>query len=300
MISIIHLLSGPVIGAVIGYITNYIAVKMLFHPLKPIYIGKFKLPFTPGIVPRRKDDLANILGNAIYAKFFNADDLEIVFTSEYLKDAFAENIVRALESNRDTIRQTLRAFPDQPYIALKIDAIKEELCVRILAGVLKADLPRIIAQEGARLKESRSHGSIADRIGGEMLQAATDSLAGSLTGNIESYVLQNGQDIIMPLLDEEFEAFMSKPIADLTGGAAEDQRVLKNLIGTLYARFMRIYVRPIVETIDVGGMITKKVSEMDAGEIEILVLDVVKKELGYIVWLGALLGFIIGTLNIFI
>ncbi len=37
-------LSGPVIGAIIGYCTNYIAVKMLFYPRKEIYVCGHKLP----------------------------------------------------------------------------------------------------------------------------------------------------------------------------------------------------------------------------------------------------------------
>ena len=47
----IQILAGPVIGAVIGYFTNYIAVKMLFRPLKPIKIKNYTLPFTPGTYP---------------------------------------------------------------------------------------------------------------------------------------------------------------------------------------------------------------------------------------------------------
>ena len=37
--TILEIIAGPAIGAVIGYCTNYIAVKMLFRPLKPIKIG---------------------------------------------------------------------------------------------------------------------------------------------------------------------------------------------------------------------------------------------------------------------
>ena len=42
----LRLLAGPLIGAVIGYCTNYIAVKMLFRPLYPVKIGNWTLPFT--------------------------------------------------------------------------------------------------------------------------------------------------------------------------------------------------------------------------------------------------------------
>ena len=42
------IIAGPLIGAVIGYFTNYLAVKMLFRPRREIKIGSKTLPFTPG------------------------------------------------------------------------------------------------------------------------------------------------------------------------------------------------------------------------------------------------------------
>lgn len=51
---IIKYIAGPVIGAVIGYFTNFIAVKMLFHPKKEIKVFGHKLPFTPGAIPKGK------------------------------------------------------------------------------------------------------------------------------------------------------------------------------------------------------------------------------------------------------
>lgn len=60
--SIIEILAGPVIGAVIGYCTNYIAVKMLFKPLNPVKLGNWTLPFTPGIIPKGKARMAKAMG----------------------------------------------------------------------------------------------------------------------------------------------------------------------------------------------------------------------------------------------
>ena len=59
------LIVRPLIGAVIGYVTNYIAVKMLFRPLNPIKMGKVTLPFTPGVVPKNKERIANSVGETI-------------------------------------------------------------------------------------------------------------------------------------------------------------------------------------------------------------------------------------------
>jgi len=55
----------PLIGAVIGYSTNWLAIKMLFRPHEEKYIGKIKLPFTPGVIPRERDRIARSLGAAV-------------------------------------------------------------------------------------------------------------------------------------------------------------------------------------------------------------------------------------------
>ena len=47
-------LSGPIIGAIIGYCTNYIAVKMLFYPRNEVKVCGHKVPFTPGAIPKGK------------------------------------------------------------------------------------------------------------------------------------------------------------------------------------------------------------------------------------------------------
>jgi uncharacterized membrane-anchored protein YjiN (DUF445 family) len=52
----------PLVGAVIGYVTNAIAIKMLFRPHHALRIFGFRLPFTPGILPRRRHTLADSIG----------------------------------------------------------------------------------------------------------------------------------------------------------------------------------------------------------------------------------------------
>ena len=54
---VLHYIAGPLLGAVIGYCTNWLAVKMLFKPLEPIKVFGRTLPFTPGVIPK------NLSGN---------------------------------------------------------------------------------------------------------------------------------------------------------------------------------------------------------------------------------------------
>jgi uncharacterized membrane-anchored protein YjiN (DUF445 family) len=284
------------IGGVIGYITNYIAIKMLFRPRTAVYIGKLRLPFTPGVVPRRKDELADILGGAIVAKFFNADDLEIVFTSDSLRDAFAEGIADILLSDSIAPRDIAASEGDTAYLDRAAAPLKEELCVRILAGVIKSEPASVLARAFATRPRRRFRGGAAEKFSDEVMA----SVAESFSGEIEAYILSDGKDILMPLLDAELEEAARTPLSAMTNAVFKDKAALVRLARGLYERFMRAYVRPIVSTIDVGGMIAEKIKHMDAIDVEGLVLDVVKKELRYLVWLGALLGVIIGTANIFI
>ena len=293
--SFVHIVAGPLIGGAIGFVTNFIAIKMLFRPRKPLYIGRFRLPFTPGVVPRRKDDLANILGNAVVAKFFDTDDLATVFTSDSLRDAFAESIVDLLCDEALAPRDLLNAA-DKEGTREALRAVKEELCVRILAGILKADKTAILARAGAELSRRRFRSGATEKLGAEVFA----SVAEALSRDIEAYILSDGKDILMPLLDAEFRELACEPIGVRVNAVFRDRVVLADLVRGLYERFMHAYVRPIVSTIDVGGLIVEKFRDMDPTEIEDLTLNVVRKEFRYLIRLGALIGALIGAVNIFV
>ena len=53
------------IGAAIGGLTNFLAIRMLFRPYKALYIGKWRIPFTPGLIPKRRAELADQIGNLV-------------------------------------------------------------------------------------------------------------------------------------------------------------------------------------------------------------------------------------------
>ena len=62
----------PFIAALIGWFTNFIAVKMLFHPKEPINLLFFKIQ---GIFPKRQKVLAEKLGNMVAKDLFSVEDL---------------------------------------------------------------------------------------------------------------------------------------------------------------------------------------------------------------------------------
>ncbi|MBW4616569.1 MAG: DUF445 domain-containing protein [Desmonostoc vinosum HA7617-LM4] len=69
-------ISPPILGAVIGYFTNDIAIKMLFRPYKAIYIGGRRIPFTPGLIPRNQERLALNISNTIMGSLLTPEELQ--------------------------------------------------------------------------------------------------------------------------------------------------------------------------------------------------------------------------------
>lgn len=58
-------LIASIIGAIIGYLTNWLAIKMLFRPHNEVRIFGIKMPFTPGLIPKEKNRIAASVGETI-------------------------------------------------------------------------------------------------------------------------------------------------------------------------------------------------------------------------------------------
>ena len=84
---ILHYIAGPLIGALIGYCTNYIAVKMLFHPHHEVKVLGRTLPFTPGVIPKNKPRLAHAIGEAVANVLLTKEDIAGLITDERVDSA---------------------------------------------------------------------------------------------------------------------------------------------------------------------------------------------------------------------
>jgi uncharacterized membrane protein YheB (UPF0754 family) len=83
----------PLIAATIGWFTNYIAVKMLFHPRKPIKIGFITLH---GIFPKRQIEIASSVGRMVANDLLSSKDIEQRLATE-------DNIRAIIDKIEDTL-----------------------------------------------------------------------------------------------------------------------------------------------------------------------------------------------------
>ena len=78
-----------------------------------------------------------------------------------------------------------------------------------------------------------------------------------------------------------------------------EDKILK-LVDHIYTDFVREKAEELAEKFHIAQIVEDKINEMDVLEVEHLLLGIMKKELNAVVNLGALIGFIIGLLNIWI
>lgn len=69
-----------IVGMIIGAFTNSLAIKMLFRPFKPWKVGNWQVPFTPGLIPKRRYEIAESMGNLVENYLFTAKGLKQFIT----------------------------------------------------------------------------------------------------------------------------------------------------------------------------------------------------------------------------
>ena len=75
----------PLIGALIGALTNDVAIRMLFRPYHARHLGKWRVPFTPGLIPRERHHIAESIADTFVAHVFGNEDVAELFLSEKVK-----------------------------------------------------------------------------------------------------------------------------------------------------------------------------------------------------------------------
>jgi uncharacterized membrane protein YheB (UPF0754 family) len=91
------LLSGiipPALGALIGYVTNAVAIRMLFRPLREIRVLGFRLPFTPGVLPRERRKLAENIGRMVERELFTPEVLATRLDRPEVREGIRDSVAR--------------------------------------------------------------------------------------------------------------------------------------------------------------------------------------------------------------
>lgn len=293
----LNLLAGPIVGGLIGYFTNYIAVKMLFRPLKPVKIGNYTLPFTPGIIPKGKKRLGKAIGTVVGQSLLTEDTLRSALLTEEMKAKVQSDVLSFWEKqkqNDTTVKKKVLEFiKEEKYDAI-LDSTQNLITDKILEKLNEMDVGEIIAREGIKVIKEKMGTSF---LGKMINDSFIESMSTPIVEAIDSYIEKNGQVIIYNKVSEECQKFSDSQIKDVI--SITDNIDAMEIFMKCYESFVENELGKVIAKIDITDIIENKINEMDVMELENLIMSIMKKELKAVVNLGAVIGFVLGIINMF-
>lgn len=315
---------APLLGGVIGYITNDIAIRMLFRPHTAKYVFGIHIPFTPGIIPKEKGRIAEAIGGVISENLMNKEVLEKYLLSEDMIGkvrSAVEEFITTQQKNQETVACFLGHYLSKEEIATIAQNINQSITKQTYEKLADSAVGEKVAHiaidhvaqkltiDGAQELLSGIGGALgglggmaAGLFGGNIvakfLGMLREPAENFLAKNINTMLRDNGEEIVSNMIGGEVDSFLNKPVCKSLEGHEDQLAQAVNTVESIYRSIITEHLPKILDSIDISKIVRERINEMDVNETEKLIFQVMSKELKTIVWLGALLGLVMGSINI--
>lgn len=290
---ILKYISGPLIGGIIGYFTNLIAVKMLFYPRREIRVFGHVLPFTPGAIPKGKASLAGAIGHAVADSLLTKDDIETILLSKETEDEIADAVMKHL-SVRLSDEICILSGRDSEDYARKKASVSEMISAEIVSSI---DIKAIMDEYGTEYMREKIHSKTLGKL---VSNERIESIAASISQDLQAIVKERGAEFVQPIVKEKLDSIDSKSVEELLLQTGMHENTLRETVTGAYKGIVGENIDSLMSHLDIASMIAEKINAMPVEELERLIMSVMKRELNTIISLGALIGVLLGLLNIFL
>lgn len=288
-----HYIIPPLIGAVIGYCTNYIAVKMLFRPRNEIKVLGHTLPFTPGAIPKNKPRLAKAIGEVVETTFFGEETISAQFLSGEAEDNAVAQMVRGMD--RPISDLGISVLGSEEKYEKGLDRLSEILSQQLLQSLRSGETIRMVSDTVIdKLVDQFRGGMLGMFITDSFVESAKQMVEAGIQGEIED----KGEEFLNRMVRSQMDTWSRDTLSEIAFEAGYSDERVERILWKAYRGAVKSAVPALIDRINVSGMIEEKVNDMSNEQLEELVLSVMKRELNLIVNLGALIGLILGCLNL--
>ena len=257
---------APLVGGVIGYVTNDIAIRMLFRPHTAKHIMGWRVPFTPGIIPKEKGRIAEAVGTVISDNLMSQEVMEKYLLSDNMVGrvrSSMEEFVAKQKDNRETVAQFLEHYLSHEEVTVLADNVKEGLTRQMHDKISDPELGRQVAKAAMEyvVDKINSNGAadILSEIGGlvgglgmaakllftgsvinKFLELLREPVERFLAKNVNEILQKNGDAIISNLVESETDKFLSRPVKDLLAG---QEAKLADAVNTMVSIYPKSVIR---------------------------------------------------------
>lgn len=290
----LEFLIGPLVGGLIGYITNGIAIKMLFRPLRPLYLFGKRVPFTRGIIPKERDRIAHSVGEVVARELINQETLKENLLSQEMYTKIERSIEEwfiSQKQSKNTVRQILCEMSTPKVIEDLSDTLKEKVTDLSYKKVVDLDIASSLSESAC--KEIKGQlGMFAMFMNDSMIETAKLKIEELINKMIE----EKAEDMIYDVIDKEGDKLLDTSIETVAEHIEEYLPKIKYILMKQYTAVVETQLGDMLEGLNIEKIVEDKIKAFDMLELEKLILDIMDKELKAIIWLGAILGVIMGTI----
>lgn len=277
---------------------------MLFRPRTAKYIGGVHVPFTPGIIPKEKDRIAAAIGGAISENLMNKDVLEKTLLSDEMLHkirAAIDEFFQTQLNNDETVEEFASHYLTKQEISAMRESTCDEIAKLITAKLRDKAIGTTIAHAATQHVIDKTRSSMAGKIKADkLIEAISSPIETKLAQHINEVLRDQAPSMSTRIVYTEADKLMSMPMSDLFKGHEQQLEQVRKGIVSIYRTIISEHLPRILDGINISHIVEKRIQEMDMEEAEQIILSVMKKELRAIVWLGALLGSIMGTIMMFV
>ncbi|MDL2318928.1 DUF445 family protein [Eubacteriales bacterium OttesenSCG-928-A19] len=293
-------ITGPLVGSVIGYITNDIAVRMMFRPYEEKRVFGRRVPFTPGLIPKERARLARAIRDVLDQELLSPAVLENALLSETMLaqiDQAADKALQAILREERTPRALLEGAVGEESLARFEESARNTVSIFLMEKLLESGIEQTVAEivvEEARKRVTAGTAGIARLFWDDK---RSNSLEASLSQTIREMLATHAPEFIGKAIDGALHEGMDTPVATLLDRHADKADDVRAFVVSLYERAIRQGLTYALRFLDLGAIVENRIASLDMRELETLIMQVMRKELRAIVWLGAGLGAVMGLLN---
>lgn len=126
------------------------------------------------------------------------------------------------------------------------------------------------------------------------------TISKTLGEHIDKIIEENSESFIREFTENELDKFRNTMICDVIKKYEDKLPDFTELVISAYKKLVCRSLASVLKGINLSGIVEERISGFDVVQFESLIFGLMKRELNAIVYLGALLGFFMGFINIFI
>ena len=264
------------VGSIIGYFTNWLAIKMLFRPHYEKKFMGITLPFTPGLIPKERARISNSIGEAVGEHLLSPDVITRALsspeTNEQIKLWIYDGVNRLRDSGK-SIQELLEGLPGSNYKELVL-LLKRELINIILTQIKSQRFKeKILGFFEEKLKQEQIYEIIKEKLGEFIDQfAESDKIKIEIQKNIEYKFdkLSNDDRTIKEIFSENIILSVNKYLDENIKGITNTVKELVN--SPDIQKKLRIWIADMVDQ-NVSRLITSFISPSSISEKIIGAID---------------------------